>query len=105
MGKRCRPGGRKRKSTEQQSPEEIKFARLTEVCDALVTHGLHDVYQCKREDLDRCKEKHGKAPECSADVDGSWWYRWTAGEQNGEVFGPFETSIIASWMRSCCFSA
>merc|ERR1712217_1019100 len=98
--KRCRPPrGWKRKSIEQQSLEEIKFARLTEVCDALVSHGVHDVYQCKREELDRCTEKAAITTEYSADA-GPWWYRWTVGEQNSEVFGPFETKMIASWMRS-----
>jgi len=60
--RRYRPLQRqKKRRTEAQhdttlaamTPDEAKFNRLTELCDALVTRGFHDIYQNRREELEK----------------------------------------------------
>mmetsp|Transcript_101412 Transcript_101412/g.295474 ORF Transcript_101412/g.295474 Transcript_101412/m.295474 type:complete len:553 (+) Transcript_101412:61-1719(+) len=78
------------------------FDRLAELCDVLLASGLHGIYESTREELLKLLAKQrlvaGGPPAAY------WQYRWLAGPQQGEVFGPFEGRTVASWIAAGCFS-
>jgi hypothetical protein len=85
---------RKRKNEEKSASsnsdvDKRGFDDLTEICDALVAKGLHDVLQeprAKLQDrLDRVKLE----------------YRWKG--KSGEIHGPFSYEQLVAWARQKCF--
>mmetsp|Transcript_152292 Transcript_152292/g.283744 ORF Transcript_152292/g.283744 Transcript_152292/m.283744 type:complete len:519 (-) Transcript_152292:22-1578(-) len=108
--RRCRPLRKKRKKQHQPEAgqgEGTRFDRLSEVCDILLTRGIHNVYESRREELEELeRQKSGTeaGSETAKIVGERWQYRWTAGEQQGDVFGPFDTQTITSWFSSGFFS-
>lgn len=108
--RRCRPARKKRKKQHQPEAaqgEGTNFDRLSEVCDILCTRGIYNVYESKREELEELeREKFGTESESESSKPEAerWQYRWTAGEEQGEIFGPFDGDTITSWFSSGFFS-
>ncbi|KAL8712751.1 MAG: hypothetical protein Q9220_002959 [cf. Caloplaca sp. 1 TL-2023] len=97
-----------------EDPRETKrkeaVEAITDAADQLLTRGQAEVYDTERERLIRqftreTAEEWVDPPPVEVDPEPSdvvqnqkqWEYRWTDGRDNGQVNGPYDSAMMASW--------